>query len=332
MKTMMRRKRGPRRDIVVIDGANVMYAYSSAINSFMPFSIPQVPRTRGLELCLDNFTGDGNDRKYHMADISEEYEAGIDKMDESEESMNKRNSPVSVVAFVPADMVEGPLWRVADGSVTARNNIQVVGEGAIMDNLELVQRDIFKIAEENNERAFGGGDNVGNNNIKNTNNRLMSIKGAAHLWRNKILSSGIQNGWLIPVAEEVRVSQFHTGWPQYNCQARLVKLDSEMSQIKAPSRSKDDIAILRYARRHNGYILSNDEFKDHKAFYTQNGKGTRKWIKKSRIGFSFEHIQTKDALADEQRVSLLKELNVKCVLHDAGISNRAKDKFLLRCR
>ena len=107
-----RRGRSGRRDtLVAIDGMNVMFSFGKMVPG------PLVPRSRGLQLCLEHFL--------------------------------ERNESAVAVAFVPADVIEGPLWRVADGQISQRSPLPPLG------NLEMVEADVFGPVDEEGRAVSG---------------------------------------------------------------------------------------------------------------------------------------------------------------------------------
>ena len=162
--------------LVAVDGANVMFGYGKAAGG------PLVPRSRGLELCLRHLLApDGG--------------------------------AADAVAFVPADLIEGPLWRVADGRISVRS--------PVIDELELVEEDVFGApdgAEPGGEGGPGGSEGA-----------WMAVEGARHLWRNRALSDLRDRGAVRVVKDHIRVSRYHLrGFPVYDDDARVVTYAPEI--------------------------------------------------------------------------------------------------------
>ena len=96
----------------------------------------------------------------------------------------------------------------------------------------------------------------------------------------------IDRGKIRVVKDHIRISRYHRSYPEYDDAARIIRR-AEGIPVGIPSKSKDDIALLRFARENDAFVISNDRFDDHVGLMMRYGRGTRKWIQKRRIGFEF---------------------------------------------
>lgn len=113
------------------------------------------------------------------------------------------------IAFLPADMVEGPMHKVADGRRSASSHS---GAG---------------VREADDE------------NIDNSRLELVasdaSASASTRLWRNRALSALVASGRAVSVPRNATLERS----------------------------SDDDVALIRFARRADALIVSNDVFRDH---------------------------------------------------------------------
>ena len=281
-----RRRRGER--LIVVDGANVMFHYSKSLTNGPTPKGPLVARTRGLELCFEHWMKMGED--------------------------------IDLVAFVPADLVEGPLWRVADGRTkssvepisSSRNNaVSVVRENVFFSG-EAREADAEEEEEGEEEQDMG-------ENRRNT-----------HLYRNKILDALIADGKVVVVTDFFRWSRTaFPGWPEYDARGSVVRFN-DVLPVRTPSRSKDDVAIIRHARENDGFCLSNDKFEDHRHNMGKYcGKGTQKWIQRRRIEFSFER-QTDSSINGD--ISGTDDELYTFVPHATPFTNKRTTRLITRSR
>ena len=56
--------------------------------------------------------------------------------------------------------------------------------------------------------------------------------------------------------------------------------------VETPSSNYDDSYCIEYAKTNNGYIVTNDKFKDH-IEAKQGAKEVKNWIQSHSIGFTF---------------------------------------------
>lgn len=86
---------------------------------------------------------------------------------------------------------------------------------------------------------------------------------------------------------------------QYNIESNLKHADNSSNILNdlvwqgkvsvVPSAEKDDLYILSYARDRNGYVVSNDLYRDHAQALHESGvnDGAALWIEERRCGFTF---------------------------------------------
>ena len=266
---------------VVLDGANIAWAYGTA-EGLAGHARGGVigPKARGLVAALE-----------HPRFAREALE---------------------VVAFIPADYVEGTLWQVCDGCREAALDCDDGDGEARVDRgaEEEMTEDVSACAvdDEALERLSGSGRGV---------------------WRNRLLHGLVQSGQLLAVerspealarkraeiigrtrggpGKRVKARQLkkHGGRPGYFAASRKARASKQAKLLKqggGPNpRSRDDLLLLRHAQETNAWIVSNDRYRDHKSVSKRGWQG---WLQERRLGYEFK------AGADGDLVFDLKENRV----------------------
>lgn len=274
-----RRRRGER--LIVVDGANVMFEYTKKLTG--PTK-PLVASTRGLELCFEHW-------------------------------MKMPGEDLDVVAFVPADLVEGPLWRVADGSVSSCGGM-IHSLSSSPSAVSIVKEDVFS-ARGSGKGGESDGEGTSTSGIH------------AHLYRNNVLDTLIAEGKVRVVKDFFRWSRTaFPGWPEYDARGSLVRFHDVLPFVRTQSRSRDDIAVIRHARENDGFCLTNDRFEDHRHVMGKYcGKGTRKWIQRRRIEFSFERWNESSSSGID---GTHKDGLYRFVPHATPVSNKKTSRLIAR--
>lgn len=160
-----------------------------------------------------------------------EHFGGVAAAGETAEGVRER----CAVAFLPKNMVEGPLWSVIGGKVLAQQKRQrhrkrwastgefdVGVDSSPTDHLELVRADAY---EPTGKTDGDSAERTG-------------------LWRNRLLARLVDEGQVILVPDDER------------------------------GRRCDDVAIIRFAKDTGALILSNDVFRDHRRSCTKMNRRT----------------------------------------------------------
>ena len=225
----------------VLDGANLCWSFGSVVQEHgLAAHGDGVPTARsgGLTLAMN-------------AEVFAE--AGLD-----------------VVAFLPQDYVEGPLWSVCDGARSSvLPEVDAAEVGAAIPELEFVPE--------------------------------------TGLWRNRALHAMVEEGRLVAVTRSAAVlaekeRELVTRRSKRRIKARVLKkhgsakgvgaVGKKMRQARRAKdaqqgqgpRSRDDVLLLRHAQEVNGWVVSNDRYRDHR---TIQKRGWRGWVAERRLPFEF---------------------------------------------
>eukprot|EP01022_Parablepharisma_sp_SALTPOND_P004379 TRINITY_DN120186_c0_g1_i1.p1 TRINITY_DN120186_c0_g1~~TRINITY_DN120186_c0_g1_i1.p1 ORF type:complete len:897 (-),score=116.01 TRINITY_DN120186_c0_g1_i1:5354-8044(-) len=101
--------------------------------------------------------------------------------------------------------------------------------------------------------------------------------------------------------------------------------------VTTPSQDYDDTYCIEYAKKHGGYIVTNDKFRDHIEKFLESDRKKKEslWIKQHRIGFAFkgdEFLPNPDA--DFYKIYGEDEAKQMDGKYSKAISRKSKDRLV----